>query len=411
MKALETSEKSAQKCNRLQSVPVLQLRNWLIEKALPLWLQAGFNNETGMAWEYLDPLGKPLRDVASRGRVQTRQCFVLCQALARGWVPDVASQVRRLQHFLDTTARHPEWAFAHMHAFTSHGELRDDRLDTYDLAFLLLACAWQYRALANSASLQQAEVITDFLDTKLADPHGGWLEGLPPVSPRRQNPHMHLLEAFLALYEGTGDARYLRRASNIVDLFERYFYRHDQGVLLEFYHSDWAPQPIDGRYPVEPGHLMEWVCLLSQYATASQQALHPAACKLYESALALGVDTQSNLLFNSIDPHEEILDASKRLWPQTEAIRASLCMARAGHRTALDHATAFQTALFHYYLNPSALPGLYLDRVDGNNRCVVEASPASSLYHLVQAAVTAEDFVLRTTSSASTHHSQHLETP
>src|SRR2546430_13023820 len=41
--------------------------------------------------------------------------------------------------------------------------------------------------------------------------------------PRRQNPHMHLLEALLALHVATGEKNWLRRAGALVDLFKRRF--------------------------------------------------------------------------------------------------------------------------------------------------------------------------------------------
>ena len=64
---------------------------------------------------------------------------------------------------------------------------------------------------------------------RLADPrHGGFFEEFAPGRtemklPRRQNPHMHLLEALLALHVATGEKNWLRRAGALVDLFKRRF--------------------------------------------------------------------------------------------------------------------------------------------------------------------------------------------
>src|SRR3546814_5449526 len=116
-------------------------------------------------------------------------------------------------------------------------------------------------------------------------------EALP--LPRRQNPHMHLLEAFLALYEASGEAHWLARAQSIHDLFRRHFLQ--QGQLVEFFDADWREVPQDGRDGArrlrEPGHFFEWAWLLHRLALLTGDAGAAAAMRpLYDRAWEKGVD-------------------------------------------------------------------------------------------------------------------------
>ena len=138
--------------------------------------------------------------------------------------------------------------------------MHDDMRDTYAQAFVLLSGAWRYKAFNDEAALKIAEDTLAFLNTHLKAENGGWYEGLPKPasSQRRQNPHMHLFEAFLALNELTGQAKYLEMAGAMFELFENHFFDADKKALLEFFNPDWSPENDDGG-PTEPGHM---ICLL-----------------------------------------------------------------------------------------------------------------------------------------------------
>src|SRR5690606_23146238 len=104
------------------------------------------------------------------------------------------------------------------------GSVLDPAEDAYDHAFVLLALAHAHAA-GHDRAMQLGREALGFLDTYLADPRsGGFLEEGGGRGLRRSNPHMHLLEAFLAWHELTGDPHYLERAADIVSLFrERFF--------------------------------------------------------------------------------------------------------------------------------------------------------------------------------------------
>src|SRR3546814_6914943 len=133
--------------------------------------------------------------------------------------------------------------------------------------------------------------------------------------------HMHLLEACLALHEATKETAYLDRAGLLLYLFRDRFLV--TGSLREFFTDDLRPAPGDAGRIVEPGHHFEWVWLLHRYGlvTGDQRFLGEADT-LYRFALAYGVDPVTGAVLDQIAAEGWILEDGRRVWPQTEALRA-----------------------------------------------------------------------------------------
>jgi mannose/cellobiose epimerase-like protein (N-acyl-D-glucosamine 2-epimerase family) len=79
-------------------------------------------------------------------------------------------------------------------------------------------------------------------------------------------------------------------------------------------------------------------------------------------------------------------DIDARLWPQTERIRAS-CMAAERSRDSIHvlHAVEATQTVMRYLDTP--VRGLWRDRLNARDVFVQEPAPASSLYHIVGAAI------------------------
>jgi mannose/cellobiose epimerase-like protein (N-acyl-D-glucosamine 2-epimerase family) len=113
---------------------------------------------------------------------------------------------------------------------------------------------------------------------------------------RGANSNMHSTEAFLALADVTGDARWLTRALSIV---ERVIHGHAMAndfQVIEHFSLDWQPlkdynleNPADGFRPfgTTPGHAFEWARLLLHLEASLQRAQMPAPYWLVEDARGL----------------------------------------------------------------------------------------------------------------------------
>ena len=368
-----------------------RFRSWFIGSALPLWTDKGYDETNGGFFEALNFDATPSLERPRRVRSQARQIHAFSQAGIRGWSAsseDLA--VRGFDHFL----RHAcpdDGARGCAHLLHEDGSIIDKRRDLYDQAFLLLACASRWQAAKDERALALADRTLDFLDRELTSSHGGWLESDRKELPRRQNPHMHLFEAFMALYRATRDERYLDYAKQVAQIFFNAFYDEEHGVLRERFTEDLRNDHT--RDMIEPGHMFEWVWLLKTYEKLSGEDFSLVRATLYRHAEKYGADSNFHWFVNNeAELKAPGRSARKRLWPQTEYLRASLVQAADGDREATVRAGSLVNHLFTTYLNTKP-PGLWIDEFDSGGAPIGPDVPASILYHLLEAAAEAEDFM------------------
>ncbi|MDF2176703.1 AGE family epimerase/isomerase [Aliiglaciecola sp. CAU 1673] len=361
-----------------------RFERWMLEQALPLWAAKGVDTVSGGCFETMLATGEADKDVDRRTRVQGRQMFVFAAAAEQGWLTQGRELVEGIQDYLDRYAGHPALPGAYVFKLNSQHQPVDSKLDTYDCAFFLLAWAYQYKVFADPKASARATALMALLDNQFAADSGGYLEGDYSSPIRRQNPHMHLFEAFLAWYEASGEKVWLKRAANILVLFKRHFFEAEKGVLYEYFDAALnKAQSAEGEV-VEPGHLMEWVWLLREYERFSGEPLDGYCNALYATGLRLGMDNECGLLFDEINATGQVLKVSKRLWTVTELIKAHLAQAKAGNLQAEQAAAEAIEALFRCHLG-TQIPGWYIERLDNENRPVEQPAPATSMYHLMMA--------------------------
>ncbi|MFQ5971874.1 MAG: AGE family epimerase/isomerase [Alphaproteobacteria bacterium] len=362
------------------SIDLPAIQSWLFDEALPLWAGAGIDRERGGFVEQLSLSGRPAPGPMRRLRVQARQMYVYCHAMELGWAGPAREAVRQGCAFMTGRYWHPDggWIFS----VGPGGEPVDETRETYEQAFALYALAWVHRATGERDALRWIERTVDFLDRRLADPDGGGFhEALPDKLPRRQNPHMHMLEAMLALYTATGEDRYMARARALVELFRRRFLDSTTGTLGEFFDARWRPAAgVDGQR-VEPGHHYEWVWLLAWYGRLSGEDVSNEAVQLYRFAEKHGTDPDDGLAYDGVLRDGTVHDDNKRLWVQTEALKAQIARWElAGDTLARDRAERLLASLFERYL--SAGPGCWQDHLRRDGTGFARYAPASSFYHV-----------------------------
>lgn len=356
-------------------------RAWLMEAALPLWARAGFDPASACFHERLDQAGAPTAD-PRRVRVQARQAAVFAIAGDLGWNGPWRELTEAGVAVLLERARRPDGGVAH--TLDAAGAPLDARRDLYDLAFVIFAFAHAARALKRPALIDAANSHLAWLDANWANPAGGYDEGeVNPAPPRRQNPHMHLFEALLALYETTRAPAHAARAHALHALFVDKLYDRERGALAEFFQPDWRPAAGEAGLHAEPGHHFEWSWLLQRYGALLNRPVHDAAEKLCAMG-ERGVDPARNVARDAMWIDGAAKTETARLWPQTERVKA---LARLFSRSGdLAHASAAAGAfdtLARYLETP--LPGLWRDSMLENGAFVDEPAPASSFYHIMLA--------------------------
>ena len=194
----------------------------------------------------------------------------------------------------------------------------------------------------------------------------------------------------MALYEASGDGKWLARAGELFALFQTRFFDSERGVLFEFFEEDWRLKHTPEQAPVEPGHMFEWVWLLDWYHRLSGHPVEVYTEALYRQGLAIG-RVASGLVLDEVLPDGTPLKNTKRCWGLTELIKGSLVRARAGDPEAEARAVQAIDDLFTYYLT-AATPGAYVDQRGADDEVVLDKAPASTLYHLVVLAAEVADY-------------------
>lgn len=359
-----------------------RVEHWLFEETLPLWSTAGVDDVHGGFHEALGfdarPLGKP-----KRMRTMARQIYAFAVAKERGW--DGPAD-KLIDHGIDFIAKYGRtdrggW----VRTLNADGSVADRVEDVYDHSCVLLALAHAHRC-GHQEALRLAQETFQFIDAHLEDDSlNGFFETPGWKGVRFSNPHMHMLESFLAWHDVTGDRAYLRRAARVIDLFRCHFFDQESWTLGEHFDVDWLPLPGDKGQWTEPGHHFEWASLLVDFARASgQKDLAAYARKLYSSAVASGLNRATGLAYAAVSRQGLPLDRLSRSWPQCEAIKAAVALDGIGGPDLKPEIEARVARLFRWHIDPAPL-GLWVDRIDERGRSLATEVPASIFYHLVTA--------------------------
>jgi mannose/cellobiose epimerase-like protein (N-acyl-D-glucosamine 2-epimerase family) len=364
---------------------VARLKRRVIDHCLPLWSGEGWDAVAGGFVDRLGPDGRADRQAPRRVFVQARQIYCFAKAAQMGWYGQGrAIALQGLEHLL-AKAKAPDGRPGYVHTLTPDGAVKDPRRDTYDHAFILLALATVYALDRDAQVRAEIDELLVFLDTQLRSPNGGFLEGLPPSLPRRQDPQMHLFEAMIALFDATHDLAFQQRAGDFFALFLANLYDKQTRVLGEYFEDDWSKIP---PVIVAPGHLAEWVWLLRGFERITGCPTGTRRGELLQSALRYR-DAATGCLVDAGDADGNIRRDTRRLWPQTELAKAFIAQAEAGEAGAAGEARAALARLEQHYLNHPVAGGWY-DQFDGLGTSLVETIPASSFYHVLCAITEAE---------------------
>lgn len=358
-------------------------RSWLLDAHLPLWAahgidRAGWGFHERLDAETLTPTGPDQR----RSMVCARQLYLWSAASRAFGQAEHRALAERAYQTLVT--RFPDrenggWVFS----LKSDGSPLDGRKDFYAHAFILFGLA-HYTVIGEqrTEALMLARVTWGLLQKKLMRPQGWFASEASAdwqISSDRlvQNPHMHLFEALLALAEADPTGGYASGARHLVNLFETRLF---DGAIGEFFDASGTPTGADGQI-LEPGHHFEWAWLLRDAARLlKDDRLVSSADDLTLWAEAAGSDTTHGGTYDQISRGGDILQATKRIWPQSEAIKTyASAYAAAPSPDRLVPLVARLEFLFDHYLRPD---GRWHEHLSADLAPIAPYLPASTPYHI-----------------------------
>jgi mannose/cellobiose epimerase-like protein (N-acyl-D-glucosamine 2-epimerase family) len=360
----------------ISGVPLLD--EIVCDRLLPIWSQHRWSAGGGEFFERVLPDLTPIPLPYCRTMVLARLLYVFSSAHLRYG----GAEYRRSADSLYATLRDVCWDKTHegwYHSVKPSGDPHDAKKDLYAHAFCIFGLAHYAAATGDAEALALAHQTRDVIDRHFLT-CDGWFSAEAATDWKSrsdqlvQNPHMHLLEAYLVLYGLTGTTTALQDAWQLVRVYAEILRDPETGLIYE-----WPRRPrgaVDAPPSlVEPGHQFEWSWLLIEFSDLTATGTYRAeAARLFEWAIAHGVDGIGGV-FSEVSVAGDVTRDQKRLWPITEAVRACCVQNPSQQRAMSEHLRV----LFAHYL--SAARG-WNELLDRNLQPIQAFLPASSLYHV-----------------------------
>jgi mannobiose 2-epimerase len=260
----------------------------LAHSEFEFWATHGPDPKYGGFYGTLDRAGQPIAP-SNKGLIQqARQLWTFSMWFEKKQqTPEVRRLAENQYHFLTDHFYEPQ---SHEFVFTvsESGAPVDPKKVLYAEAFAIYGLSEYARVFHLPDAARYALECFKSLDARAHDAqYGGYDQThdpawLSPGAQKEMNTHLHLLEAFAALYEATHDALVGQRVSELVDVTAQRIVQPAGYQRLEFL-RDWS---VFGQSEVSYGHDLETSWLLPEAANVVGRGREPA---VLSAALAIGV--------------------------------------------------------------------------------------------------------------------------
>jgi mannose/cellobiose epimerase-like protein (N-acyl-D-glucosamine 2-epimerase family) len=371
-----------------------QLAQKLLIRWMPKWHEVFRDEETGGGagafHERLTRGFKPIKLDTRRLLTQCRQLAVYSHASLQkedtlGFKPDLKRhfEVIKKLYFVPETEG---WRFS----VTDAGSPKDDTYDLYTMSFVIFAFCHYYRATKDEEAHVLAIKTLKFIHEKFRMPGlPGFAEALdkdlkPVPAIRRQNPHMHLLEACLFAAEIWDDELFIKTGDEMVSLFLNHFFDTEKMALYEWFTDDLKPHPEKGHI-VEPGHYYEWIWLLKKHAEqqGDKHFYNKLCFIMLDWANTHGWDNEFGGIYDEVGIDGTVISETKRIWPYTEALKANALMLikdRPDNNKARKERIARMVDIFkNKYIDQR---GFWTERLNRDLTPLTDYMPGTTPYHV-----------------------------
>ena len=149
---------------------VARLKRWIVQDALPLWGETGFDSARGSFIERLTFEGAPLHAAPRRAMVQARQIYVFSHAALLGWRPEGKAAALEAAHRLIDRYHGADGDHGWVFSVHPDGAVHDAKRDFYAHSFALFGLAWAYKLAPEPRFLSVAINTLSVLDQHFESP-------------------------------------------------------------------------------------------------------------------------------------------------------------------------------------------------------------------------------------------------
>ncbi len=303
----------------------------LKENILPFWSKYSVDPAGGF-YGALQRDGSPVADAPKGEVLNARILWTFSTAYRMYGDEDCRALAERAQryfidHFID-----PEYGGVYW-LVKADGTPLDTDKQTYGCAYAIYGLAEHFRATGNMESLQKAIELYRVMEERIKDPvKDGYIEsftrewGTPRklgydgkgVATKSMNKHIHVLEAYTALYRVWRDSVLRERLAKLIEIVSTDLYNAETHHLNVFCDSDWNSLEDVDSY----GHDIETSWLLTEAAEVSGdpqilEATRQVALALTDTALKEGINRLGAMMYERNGDHVR-RDAS--WWCQAETV-------------------------------------------------------------------------------------------
>lgn len=215
------------------------------------------------------------------------------------------------------------------------GKPTQTKKQIYAQAFAIYGLSEFFAATGDLDALLHACTLFEQIEKHSRDPHlGGYLEAFTrdwslledlrlsdkDVNEKKtMNTHLHVLEAYSALFRVSSDVRVGRALAELIEVFLSHILRPEDGHFGLFFDEQWR---LRSRL-ISFGHDIEGSWLLSEAVEPLVDAeLHErtrnAALRMAEAVLRTGIAADGSLLYEANETG--VIDDDRHWWPQAEAV-------------------------------------------------------------------------------------------
>jgi mannobiose 2-epimerase len=304
-------------------------------RILPFWMEQAADRRRGGVVGLISDAGERNEDAPKGAVLHARVLWTFSAAFRalgdpryRARADSVAAYLT--SRFVDPVHHGVFWMIG------ADGQPLDTRKHVYAQAFAIYGLAEHFRATGEASSLGTAVALFRLVEKHAHDAkHGGYEEAFSrewvllddvrlsdqDANERKSmNSHLHLLEAYTALYTVWPDALLRSRIEELVTLFEDTIVGRDGAHVVRFFSADWQPHSSGRSF----GHDIEasWLLLEASGALGDGvlcERARATSLRIASSVLADGYDAADGGVYNerAADNH---LDTDKEWWQQAEAI-------------------------------------------------------------------------------------------
>lgn len=385
-----------------QASPLDVIEQKLVTEYVPAWFEMFYDEQTQSFHERLNAKTLTPLDVGfKRALSQFRQIYIYadCCSYNKALEAEIGEKLLAAitttidRYFVDETGG---WIFK----VKLDGTSNETHYDLYAQAFAIFAMAACYKWKQDKRYLDIAEKTFDLVNTQFRQNHEtGFCEALdetlkPMPLVRRQNPHMHLCESCLFMYEASGQKKYLEMATEMIHLLQTQFINLENHTLCEFFEDDLNAHQDQG-WAYEAGHHFEWVALLERYLQEDKsktEEVRYTISNLLDWADKYGFDREYGGIYNSCNQNGVAIDSNKRIWPVAEALKAYAVMLRRRVRGfyAENKMKMLLTLLEDKYLRGA---GQWNEILDQKLNPTSDFLPATTPYHIYLGIIEAQKIV------------------